>query len=170
MKNAVNRNLVLAIVLSLALMLVPAGIGIIVSGIEKDTQEIQKKLEILEEEEWGNPEEMDELSAKYEQGVGSYAKVIFWVVLFVVGGYSLLLFLIAWMAWFVYHKDPEKLRVYRVLMSIHYLLQAGVIYVLVDMLVDQFSLLTLLLTILVVAALIYSAFHTYTKRIHAEPA
>ena len=38
MKNAVNRNLVLAVVLSLALMLVPLGIGIIVSGIEKDTK------------------------------------------------------------------------------------------------------------------------------------
>ena len=95
MKNAVNRNLVLAVVLSLALMLVPLGIGIIVSGIEKDTKEIQEKLEILEEEEWGAPEEMEELSAKYEQGVGSYAKVIFWVVLFIVGGYSLLLVLIA---------------------------------------------------------------------------
>ncbi len=168
MKNAVNRNLVLAVVLSLALMLVPLGIGIIVSGIEKDTKEIQEKLEILEEEEWGAPEEMEELSAKYEQGVGSYAKVIFWVVLFIVGGYSLLLVLIAWMAWLVYHKNPEKLRVYRILMSIHYLLQAGVIYVLVDMMIDQFSLLTLLLTVFVTAALIYSAFHTYSKRIYAE--
>lgn len=169
MKEAVNCNFILAVILSLALMLVPLGIGIMVSGIEKDAQEIQKKLEMLEEEEWGSSEEMEELSAKYEQGVGSYAKVIFWVVLFIVGGYSLLLVLMAWMAWLVYHKNPEKLRVYRILMTIHYLLQAGVIYVLVDMLLDQFSLLTLLLTILVVAALIYSAFNTYTKRICTEP-
>lgn len=165
MKKVVNRNFLLAIILSLALMLVPVGIGVIVAGIEKDTHEIQKKLEILEEEEWGIPEEMQELSAKYEQGVGNYAKVIFWVVLFVVGGYSLLLFLVALMAWLVYRKNSDKLRGYRVLMSIHYILQLGVVYVLVDMLVDQFSLITLLLTILVVAALIYSAFNTYTKRI-----
>lgn len=168
MKEAVNCNFILAVILSLALMLVPLGIGIIVSGIEKDAQEIQKKLEMLEEEEWGSSEEMEELSAKYEQGVGSYAKVIFLVILFVVGGYALLLFLIALMAWLLYRKNPEKLRAYRVLMSIHYLLQAGVIYALIDMQVDQFSLLTLLLTILVVAALIYSAFNTYSKRICTE--
>lgn len=165
MKKAINQNLLLAIILSLTLMLVPLGIGIIVNGIEKDTQEIQKKLEILEEEDWGNPEEMQELSAKYEQGVGGYAKMIFWVVLFVVGGYSLLLFLVAWMAWLLYHKNPEKLRAYRVLMSIHYLLQVVVIYVLVDMMIDQFSLITLLLTVLVVTALVYSSFNTYTERI-----
>ncbi len=165
MKKAVNCNFLLAIILSVALMLVPVGIGIIVAGIEKDTQEIQEKLEILEEEEWGSPEEMQELSVKYEQGVGSYAKVIFWVVLFIVGGYALLLFLIALMAWLVYKKNPDKLRMYRVLMSIHYVLQMGVVYVLADMLVDEFSLITLLLTVLVVAALIYSAFNTYTKRI-----
>ncbi len=165
MKKAVNSNFILAIILSLALMLVPLGIGIIVNSIEKDTQEIQKKLEILEQEDWGNPEEMDELSAKYEQGVGSYAKMIFWIILFIVGGYSLLLFLIALMAWLVYCKNPGKLLAYRLLMSIHYLLQAGVIYVLVDMLVDQFSLITLILTVLVVVALVYSAFNTYTKRI-----
>ena len=165
MKKAINRNLLLAAILSLALMMVPLGIGIIVSGIEKNTQDIQKKLEILEEEEWGSPEELEELSMAYEQGVGSYAKMIFWVVLFIVGGYSLLLFLIAWMAWLIYHKNLKKLLTYRILMSIHYLLQLLVIYVLVDMLVDQFSLITLLITVLVVLALIYSAFHTYTKRI-----
>ena len=91
--------------------------------------------------------------------------MIFWVVLFIVGGYSLLLLLIAWMAWLVYHKNPEKLHTYRVLMSIHYVLQLGVIYVLVDMLIDQFSLIILLFAILVVAALVYSAYNTYTKRI-----
>ena len=165
MKKAVNHNLLLAIILSLALMLVPLGIGIIVKGIEKDTLEIQEKLEILEQEEWGNPEELQELSAEYEQGVGSYAKVFFWVMLFIVGGYSLLLFLIALMAWLVYHKNPEKLRAYRVLMSIHYLLQAGVVFVLIDMLIDQFGIIILLLAVLVVAALVYSAFNTYTKRI-----
>jgi hypothetical protein len=165
MKKATNQNLVIAIILSLALMLVPLGIGIIVAGIEKDTREIQEKLEVLEEEEWGDPEEMRELSAKYDQGVSSYAKMIFWVVLFIVGGYSLLLLLIAWMAWLMYHKNPEKLRTYRVLMSSHYVLQLGVIYVLADMLIDQFSLIILLFAILVVAALVYSAFNTYTKRI-----
>lgn len=165
MKKAVNRNLLLAVILSVALMLVPVGIGIIVAGIERDTQEIQEKLEILEEEEWGEPEEMQELSATYEQGVSSYAKMIFWIVLFIVGGYSLLLLLVAWMAWLLYHKNPEKLRAYRVLMSVHYVLQLGVIYVLVDMLIDQFSLIVMLLTILTMAALVYSAFNTYTKRI-----
>ena len=64
MKKATNQNLVIAIILSLALMLVPLGIGIIVAGIEKDTREIQEKLEVLEEEEWGDPKEMRELSAK----------------------------------------------------------------------------------------------------------
>lgn len=170
MGKAVKRNLLLAIILSVALMFVPVGIGIIVAGIEKDTQEIQKKLEILEEEEWGDAEEMQEISAKYEQGVSSYAKMIFWIVLFIVGGYSLLLLLIAWMAWLLYHKNPDKLRTYRVLMSVHYVLQLGVIYVLVDMLVDQFSLWILLLTILVLAALVYSAFCTYSKRICSESA
>lgn len=170
MGKAVKRNLLLAIILSVALMFVPVGIGIIVAGIEKDTQEIQKKLEILEEEEWGDAEEMQEISAKYEQGVSSYAKMIFWIVLFIVGGYSLLLLLIAWMAWLLYHKNPDKLRTYRVLMSVHYVLQLGVIYVLVDMLVDQFSLWILLLTILVLAALAYSAFCTYSKRICSESA
>lgn len=165
MKKAANQNLIIAMLLSLALMLVPLGIGIIVAGIEKDAQEIQNKLEILEAEDWGEPEEMQELSAKYEQGVGGYAKMIFWVVLFIVGGYSLLLFLIAWMAWLLYHKNPEKLRAYRIIMGIHYVLQLGLVYALVDMMIDQFSLITLLLTVLVVAALVYSAFNTYTKRI-----
>ena len=165
MKKTANQNLIIAMILSLALMLVPLGIGIIVHGIEKDAREIQNKLEILEEEEWGDPEEMQELSAKYEQGVGGYAKMIFWVVLFVVGGYSLLLFLVAWMAWLLYHKNPKKLRAYRILMGIHYVLQLGVVYVLVDMMIDQFGLITLLLTVLVVVALVYSAFNTYTKRI-----
>ena len=165
MKKAINCNFILAIILSLGLMLVPVGIGIIVNGIEKDMQEIEEKIEILESEEWVDEEEGYQLSEEFEQGMGNYARMIFYVVLFIVGGYSLLLFMIALLAWLIYRKNPDKVKSYRVLMSVHYLLQAGVVYVLVDMLLSQFEIILLLLTILVVAALLYSALQTYTKRI-----
>lgn len=160
MKNAVNRNFVMVIILSLALLLVPLWAGISVMGIEKDAQELEEKMEIVLAEGEGY-----QLTDNYSQEVTAYAKMIFWVILIVVGGFAAVIFLTALAAWLVYHNNPEKIKTYRVIMSINYLLQVGVIYVMVDMLFDEFSMGILLLSLLVVAGLLYSASYTYSKRI-----
>ncbi|MBR6664636.1 MAG: hypothetical protein IKL22_02835 [Lachnospiraceae bacterium] len=160
MKNAVNRNFILVIILALGLLLVPLVVGISVKGIEKDAQEIEEKLEIVVAEGEGY-----ELTDSYSKEVTAYAKMIFWVILIVVGGCAALLFLTAFAAWLVYRNNPQKVKSYRVIMTINYLLQAIVIYVMVDMLFDEFSVGVLLLTLLVAAGLVYSALYTYSKRI-----
>lgn len=160
MKKAVNRNFVLVIILAAALLLVPLVIGISVRGIEKDAQAIEEKMKIVLAEG-----ETYELSENYSQEVTAYAKMIFLVILIVVGGCAALLFLTALAAWLIYRNNSKKIRTYRVVMTINYLLQAGVIYVMVDMLADQFSIGVLLLTLLVAAGLVYSAIYTYSKRI-----
>ncbi len=160
MKNAVNRNFILVIILALGLLLVPLVVGISVKGIEKDAQAIEEKLEIVVAEGEGY-----ELTDSYSKEVTAYAKMIFWVILIVVGGCAALLFLTAFAAWLVYRNNPQKVKSYRVIMTINYLLQAIVIYVMVDMLFDEFSVGVLLLTLLVAAGLVYSALYTYSKRI-----
>ena len=160
MKNAVNRNFILVIILALGLLLVPLVVGISVKGIEKDAQEIEEKLEIVVAEG-----ESYELTDSYSKEVTAYAKMIFWVILIVVGGCAALLFLTAFAAWLVYRNNPQKIKAYRVIMSVNYLLQAVVIYGMVDMLLDEFSIGVLFLTLLVVAGLFYSALYTYSKRI-----
>jgi len=160
MKNAVNRNFILVIILALGLLLVPLIVGISVKGIEKDAQEIEEKLEIVVAEGEGY-----ELTDSYSKEVTAYAKMIFWVILIVVGGCAALLFLTAFAAWLVYRNNPQKIKAYRVIMSVNYLLQAVVIYVMVDMLLDEFSIGVLFLTLLVAAGLFYSALYTYSKRI-----
>ena len=160
MKKAVNRNFVLVIILALALLLVPLGVGISVIGIEKDAQEIEEKMEIVLAEGEGY-----QLTDDYSREVTAYAKMIFWVILIIVGACAAVLFLTAFAAWLVYRSNPEKIKTYRVLMTINYLLQLGVIYVMADMLREEFSIGILFLTILVVAGLLYSAFYTYSKRI-----
>jgi len=160
MKNAVNRNFILVIILALGLLLVPLVVGISVKGIEKDAQEIEEKLEIVVAEGEGY-----ELTDSYSKEVTAYAKMIFWVILIVVGGCAALLFLTAFAAWLVYRNNPQKVKSYRVIMTINYLLQAIVIYVMVDMLFDEFSVGVLLLTLLVAAGLVYSALYTYSNRI-----
>ncbi|MBR3824286.1 MAG: hypothetical protein IKJ39_03710 [Lachnospiraceae bacterium] len=160
MKNAVNRNFILVIILALGLLLVPLVVGISVKGIEKDAQEIEEKLEIVVAEGEGY-----ELTDSYSKEVTAYAKMIFWVILIVVGGCAALLFLTAFAAWLVYRNNPQKIKAYRVIMSVNYLLQAVVIYVMVDMLLDEFSIGVLFLTLLVAAGLFYSALYTYSKRI-----
>ncbi len=163
MKKAVNRNFVLVIILALALLLVPLGIGISVKGIEKEAQEIEEKMELVFAEDADG--EGYQVPENLSQEMTAYAKMIFWVILIVVGGYAAVLLLTAFAAWLVYRNNPQKVRTYRVLMTINYLLQAGVIYVMVDMLLDEFSIGILFLTILVAAALLYSTIYTYSKRI-----
>lgn len=160
MKKAVNRNFVLVIILALALLLVPLSVGISVIGIEKDAQAIEEKMEMVfaEDEDYRVPENLG-------QEMAAYAKMIFLVILIVVGGYAAVLFLTAFAAWLVYRNNPQKVKAYRILMTMDYLLQVGVIYVMVDMLREEFSIGILFLTVLVVAALIYSAAYTYSKRI-----
>lgn len=160
MKNAVNRNFILVIILALGLLLVPLVVGISVKGIEKDAQAIEEKLEIVVSEGEGY-----ELTDSYSKEVTAYAKMIFWVILIVVGGCAALLFLTAFAAWLVYRNNPQKVKSYRVIMTINYLLQAVVIYVMVDMLLDEFSIGVLFLTLLVAAGLFYSALYTYSQRI-----
>ena len=160
MKNAVNRNFILVIILALGLLLVPLVVGISVKGIEKDAQAIEEKLEIVVAEGEGY-----ELTDSYSKEVTAYAKMIFWVILIVVGGCAALLFLTAFAAWLVYRNNPQKVKSYRGIMTINYLLQTVVIYVMVDMLLDEFSIGVLLLTLLVAAGLVYSALYTYSKRI-----
>ena len=167
MKKVVNRNFILATVLALALLLVPLGVGIIVNGIEKDAKDIEEKMEILREDE-SFAESGYEMPEDYTQGMADYARMLFYVILFLVGGYALVLFLTALMAWIIYRKDSQKLRTYRVIMGVHYVLHAGVIYVLLDMVFDQFSVITLVLAVLVTLMLLYSAGHTYSKRISAD--
>ena len=163
MKKAVNRNFVLVIILALALLLVPLVVGISVKGIEEEAQTIEEKMELVFAEDANG--ERYQVPEDLSQGMTAYAKMIFWVILIVVGGFAAVIFLTAWAAWMVYRNNPQKVKAYRVLMTINYLLQAGVIYVMVDMLFEEFSMGILLLSLLVAAGLLYSAFYTYSKRI-----
>lgn len=163
MKKAVNRNFVLVIILALALLLVPLVVGISVKGIEEEAQAIEEKMELVFAEDANG--ESYQVPEDLSQGMTAYAKMIFWVILIVVGGFAAVIFLTAWAAWMVYRNNPQKVKAYRVLMTINYLLQVGVIYVMVDMLFEEFSMGILLLSLLVAAGLLYSAFYTYSKRI-----
>lgn len=162
MKKVINRNFIISIILSLALLLVPLWMGTILRGIEEDRQKIQEKLELLEETEPGSTEELG-MGAE----VSGFGIAFFYLIVFIIAGYAFLLFLTALLAWLLYRKNPKRKLAYRVLMSVNYLLHVGVILVLADMLLEQFNIVVLLLTILVTSALLCSAFYTYSKRICA---
>jgi len=82
-----------------------------------------------------------------------------------VGGYAGLLLVFAVLARLVFAKEGGRLLAYRILMSVEYVLQAGILVFLIGLLLDGFDIVFLILTLMIAAGLIYSGINTYTKRI-----
>jgi len=165
MKKRMNLNLLLATLLAVGLMIIPIVIGVISWNIEQEMQDVREEMQMILTEDYGDHVGSDEYTMEStDYSSGSYIMMFVYVLFFIIGGYALLVFLFALIAWMILRQNSKRLMMYRLLMGVEYLLQAGVLYVMIDMLIDKFDIITLFLTILVLAGLLYSAINTYSKR------
>lgn len=106
---------------------------------------------------------------KVSQGVGVVSNVVevFLRVLgFVTGIYVTLMFVIALIARLVFSSSKNRLLAYRIFMSLEYVLQGVVIFILCALFINGVLRTTGIISfILLVGQLIYSAINTYSKRI-----
>lgn len=166
LKKKVNINLILALVLVAGLLMIPIAMGVIVN-------DLNDSMDVLEEDMSGvyGDGEIDTVEghglimegAAY--GFGVFSSAMLMIVIFMVGGYAGLLFVFAVMARIIYAGEGGRLLAYRILMGVEYVLQAGIVVFLVNMMLEDFDFVFLILTIMIAAGLIYSGINTYTKRI-----
>ncbi len=108
---------------------------------------------------------------------GTFGIVILLAVAIALGLYAFLLFLFALIARLVYRPEGGRLIAYRILMTIEYLFQGGIAYVLGGTTIDIISeghltqnditscIVMIILTLTTIGLILYSAVNTYSSRI-----
>lgn len=166
LKKKVNINLILALVLVAGLLMIPIALGMIVNDMSGELNELGEEMSTaFEDGEIDTVEGHGLILEGAGYGLGAFAGTMLIIIIFMVGGYAGLLFVFAVMARLIFAKEGGRLLAYRILMGVEYVLQAGIVVFLVSMLLEGFDIVFLLMTLMVLAGLIYSARNTYTKRI-----
>lgn len=166
LKKKVNINFLLALVLVAGLLMIPVVLGVAVNDMSGELDALESDISAtLEEGEVDDVEGYGVLAEGTAYGLGTFANTMLIIVIIMVGGYAGLLFVFAAMARLIYAKEGKRLLAYRILMSVEYVLQAGIIVFLVNLLLGGFDIVFLLMILMIAAGLIYSARNTYTKRI-----
>ncbi len=166
MKKRANINFILIIILTVAMLLVPAILGIALIDLDSDMESLKSEISVaLEDDEMDDVEGYGVIAEGVGYGLGAFAGALVFAVALLVGGYAILLFVVALIARLVFAKEGKRLVVYRILMGLEYILQLGILIFFVDMLSGGFQLGALLLMLLVLAELVYGCVNTFTKRI-----
>ena len=166
LKRKVNINFILALVLVAGLLMIPIVLGVAVNDLSSDIDAPGDGISTALED--GEADEVEGYGMLLEgagYGLGTFANAMLMVVIIMVGGYAGLLFVFAAMARLIFAKEGGRLRAYRILMGVEYVLQAGIIVFLGNLLLSGFDIVFLLMILMIGAGLIYSAVNTYTKRI-----
>ncbi len=166
LKKKVNINLILALVLVAGLLMIPIALGVIVNDMSGELDALGEEMSTaFEDGEIDTVEGHGLIWQGAGYGFGAFAGTMLMIVIFMVGGYAGLLFVFAVMARIIFAKEGGRLLAYRILMGVEYVLQAGIVVFLISMLLEGFDFVFLLMTLMILAGLIYSARNTYTKRI-----
>ncbi|MBQ7919684.1 MAG: hypothetical protein IJ324_07080 [Lachnospiraceae bacterium] len=167
MKKKVNINFILVIVLVAAMMLVPIVLGVAYAELNSEMVSLKSSMDATLEsnDEIEDVEGYGLIAESIGYGFGAFAGILVLAMIIIVAGYALLLFVFALIARLVFAREGKRLLAYRILMGIDYVLQVGLVLFLGEMLLGEFNVGPLVLMLLVLAGLVYSARNTYTKRI-----
>ena len=166
MKKIVNQNFVLSMIIVAAMVLVCIFFGFVMSDVGEGMDYLRNDIsQTVENGEVGDVEGYAMIIQGIGYGFGAFANVLLFGVVLLVGFYGFLLFIVALIARLVYKSEGKRLVVYRVLMGIEYVLQAGLFWVLGEMMISNFNLIMLVVILLLLAEIIYGVINTYTKRI-----
>ena len=166
MKKTVNGNFILCMLIVAALVLLCVFFGVATTDMGGEMDSIKSDIsETLEDGEVDDVEGYGVIAESIGYGFSAFASAILLVMILLVGVYAFALFIIALIARLVYKSEGKRLAVYRVLMGIEYLLQAGLILFLGEILVNSRNLTVLVVIVPLLAAIVYGVRNTYTKRI-----
>lgn len=166
MKKRANINFLLVIILTVAMMVVPIVLGVALVDLSSELEGVKSSMDAtLEGSEIDDVEGYGVIAESIGYGFGAFAGAILLVVIFLVGGYAFVLFLIALIARLIFGKEGKRLLAYRILMGFEYALQAGIILFFADVLSGEFNVVPLVIMLLVLAEIVYGVINTYTKRI-----
>ncbi|MBQ8821347.1 MAG: hypothetical protein IJZ82_01775 [Lachnospiraceae bacterium] len=133
MKKKVNNNFTLVILLVAAMLLIPLIFGLALIDLDSDMDSLKNEISTtLEDGEVDDVEGYGVIAESVGYGFGAFASVIIFVIILMVGGYALLLFVIALIARLIFKAEGKRLTAYRILMGVEYVLQLGIVYLLVD--------------------------------------
>lgn len=166
MKKAVNKNFILCMLVVTALVLLCVLFGVATTDIGGEMESVKSDISgILEGEEVNDVEGYGVIAESIGLGFGVFASAILFAMIFLVGAYAFVLFIVALIARLVFKSQGKRLVIYRVLMGIEYVLQAGLILLLGDMLVNSGSGIVLVIIVPLLAEIVYGVRNTYTDRI-----
>lgn len=166
-KVTINLILSLAIAAALLVFVLVFGtfLGVLGSGLGDLSQDINV---IFDDGEVDTVEGHGAIVQGAFLVVGALAGAVILVMIVLVGGYSLLLILFAVVARVVFATQGGRLLAYRILMGIEYVLQAGIVWLCVDVMLEDSGALPVILFVFgaaVTGSIVYSAVNTYSKRI-----
>lgn len=166
MKN-VKVNFALAMVVIIAVALAA---GLCAAGAAKLGKLTNTTVETLDEERL-NDDEIDDVEEygyilRYlGVGVSWLAELILWIVAVVAGIYAVLLFVFAMTARLTFSPCKKRLLAYRILMGFEYGLQGILAVTMIDILVDDFSIVLFGIAAALILEMVFSARNTYSDRI-----
>lgn len=165
----VTQNLLICIGLPLGLVVFTIILAVVINSFGSEIKEIKEDIESVYED--GEVDTIEGHGAIFSGGImvlGVFAEIALIVVAFFVGGYAVLLIILAVIARVIFAPKGGRLLAYRILMGIEYVLQAFLVWLCVAFALDEtllFMFFYLRIGIGVAAALIYSVINTYSKRI-----
>ncbi len=166
MKN-VKVNFALAMVVIIVVALTA---GLCAAGAAKLGKLTNTTVETLDEERISD-DEIDDVEGygyilRYlGVGVSWLAELILWIVAVVAGIYAVLLFILAMTARLTFSPGRKRLLIYRILMGFEYGLQGILAVTMIDILVDDFSIVLFGIAAALILEMIFSARNTYSDRI-----
>lgn len=101
------------------------------------------------------------VSGKTSNSFGDLIGIVIYVLEILIGGYALLLLILAIVARAVFSKQGKGLLAYRILMGIEYILQGGIVLFCINVMSVSWNILAAL----VAAGIVYGGINTYTERI-----
>ncbi len=166
MKKTVNKNFILCMLVVAALVLLCVLFGVATADIGGEMDSVKSDISgILEGEEVNDVEGYGVIAESIGYGFSAFASAILFAMILLVGAYAFVLFIVALIARLVFKSQGKRLVIYRILMGVEYVLQAGLILLLGDMLVNSGNGIVLVIIVPLLAEIVYGVRNTYTDRI-----
>lgn len=165
----VTQNFIISLTMAAAILVLTLVLGIFLSVYGNGLEGMGEDINTIFED--GEVDTVEGHGAIFEGSilfVGAFVGAVVLVLVILMGGYAFLLILFAVVARVVFAPRGGRLLSYRILMGIEYVLQAGVVFFLITILLEETGLsfiIVLAITAAVVAGLVYSAVNTYSNRI-----
>lgn len=165
----VTQNFIISLAMAATVLLLTLVLGIFLSVYGNDLEGMSEDINAIFED--GEVDTVEGHGAIFEGSilfVGTFVGAVVLVLVILMGGYAFLLILFAVVARAVFAPRGGRLLIYRILMGIEYVLQAGIVFFLITILLEEtgFSfIIVLAITASVASGLVYSAVNTYSKRI-----